>query len=387
MAAFSTLIRGDLPPAGSPVILEKRKGQPFLPFSGYTSVAMESGTSALALAMILSRHRQPDITAPEVILPAYGCPDLVSAAVCAGVQPVLVDVESNSHCYDLAALAESVNRNTVAVVAVNFLGISERLSKIGELLKRYSGISLIEDNAQWFPEPLQGKKLTGDFVCLSFGRGKPVTMLGGGGLLIRDSEYAVNVDHYIEPASKSSPVFHLKLRLYNSLLHPFLYQFLSRNPWLKLGETKLKTLSCIRSMDMNAQALLAANLEAYICKERDRELAIRDIICGLENNHLIDLALEAGDRCGRLLRYPILCKDQLSRDTLLEAMLSAGLGASAMYKLPLIDIPGVAARVHSDGGCSGARDFATRLLTFPIHQGLDRSRLSRMRDLIHQQIN
>ena len=52
-----------------------------------------------------------------------------------------------------------------------------------------AGAVLIEDSAQAFPRDGGGDFWQGDLVVLSFGRGKPVSLLGGGAVLYRDERF------------------------------------------------------------------------------------------------------------------------------------------------------------------------------------------------------
>jgi len=169
-----------LPPAGNPISL-KRSAEPLddlLP--DYTLTWVDSGTAALAYSLLQIKEQQPQIEAPEVIVPGYCCPDLLSAAIHAGFKPVIVDICEDDPSYNLVDLEGSLTENTLAVIAINFLGIKERLADIRKIIANYPLISIIEDNAQWFPDEGEVQDLDGDYVTFSFGRGKAVSILGGG---------------------------------------------------------------------------------------------------------------------------------------------------------------------------------------------------------------
>ena len=365
MAALGALIRGDLPPAGNSIAL--RRGGVLPTFDGYRPVWLNSGTAALALALRLARARRSDVTTPEVVLPGYACPDLVAAAAFAGVTPVLADVGADDPAYDPVALAAALGPSTVAVVAVNFLGIRERLADIRALLAERADALLIEDNAQWFPEPLPQPALTGDLVCLSFGRGKPVSLLGGGALLVRETLLPLLAEPAPSVAGNGYAVA-AKAVAYNQLLRPALYQLLSRNPWLRLGQTRFKPLPAMEAIDPARLALLPANIQRHLQRPDDAQRQLRAILAGREG--LRDLAAAAGARCGRLLRYPVLCENAAARDRLWSRLQQAGLGATAMYQRALPAIDGVAGRVAATAPLPGAVAFADCLLTLPVHAGV-----------------
>ncbi len=378
----------DLPPVGQRV-RSAAPGDGMPDFPGWRALYLQSGTAALALALRLAAARRPEVSRPRVILPGYGCPDLLAAALHAGLEPLLVDIGATDPGYDLDALdaclrSESAgddgNSSIVAVVAVNFMGIRERLA---ELRMRASQLDawLVEDNAQWFPEGGEGGE--GDAMVLSFGRGKPVNLLGGGALLL-NSVSAGGSDEdaraSLQPA-KRDPLFPLRRRLLNSLLHPRLYPLLSRNPLLSIGETRFKSLSALVEMGPQRQASLGSNARAWLAQPRWREQALSR---GMEPlaPELLDLPRLSAARAGRLLRYPLLCRNRAHRDELLQALCQQGLGATAMYRQPLPEVAGVAAAwpasVAARERLPGAAELASRLLTLPLHAGVRERDIERM---------
>jgi len=365
---------GDLAPVGNPIVLEHDAHLPEFP--GYQVLWANSGTAALALALIAARIQRPHITHPEVVLPGYGCPDLISAAEYAGVAVVLADIGANDPGFDLSALPAALNANTVAVVAVNFLGIKERLAELRQILS--ADVAIIEDNAQWFPEPVA--ELSGDFVCLSFGRGKPVSLLGGGALLVKQTLAESLSLPIISEAFNPGAGYPLKVAAYNVLLHPSAFMLLNRNPLLKLGQTQYKKLAEIRCLDEQRKSLLSGNQRVYLARPRSNEVQLRAVIAG--NPQLIDVAVIAGLRSGRLLRYPVLCTDMQQRDRLWDKLRRVGLGATAMYQRVLPEIPNVAVRITRTADLVGARAFAQRLVTLPVHRGVTDGHLTKLETIV-----
>lgn len=359
-----------LPPAGNPVVLDVKSGQ--LPnFSGYTACWLDSGTSALALALRVARARRPDVAKPEVILPAYGCPDLVAAAEFAGVQPVLVDIGAADPAFDPEALRVAIGERTIAVVAINFLGIAERLEALRAELASWPQVTLIEDDAQWYPENVTHGAARGDAICLSFGRGKPVSLLGGGALLLTEPLASLLANQPVEPAGVAPS--RSKLAIYNLMLHPGAYGLLTRLPFLGLGRTAFDPLERISHMDSGRLGLLGANVSANMQRDRLIERRIGELL-----PEALDLPRHCNSRAGRLLRYPVICADRAQRDELWRRLQDAGLGATAMYQRVLAEIDGVGARVRISGSSEGAHRFADRLLTLPTHAGVDPRSLERM---------
>lgn len=367
----------ELPPVGEPISLQKSARE--LPlYDGYKAVWLNSGTAALALAMCMARMRRPDLERPEVIVPAYGCPDLIAAAVYAGVQPVLVDVGAEDPGYDLAMLRSAMNIHTVAVVAVNFLGISERLLELRSILNDWPDAVLVEDDAQWMPAPAD--HLLGDLVCLSFGRGKPVSLLGGGALLVRDGgalQGMICDEVVTAPPPCRGSVLKWRIRAYNILLRPGLYALVSKNPLIRLGVTAYEPLASISAMSESARRLLPANMRQYLSRVRVVQGQIHEMLDARRN-----LPQRLAGRSGRLLRYPVLCDSNEERDRLLAAFRKSGLGATSMYQSSLARICGIAPYVRLVGSDVGAGEFARRLLTLPVHSRVSQKDVDRMQDIL-----
>ena len=114
-----------IPPVGNRVCLDSQPGDEaaLQAVTGSSVVRYyQSGTAALA-ASIMAAIRRGGVTNPEVLLPAYGCPDLVSAAVHAGARPVLVDLEADRPWMDLEQVATGITQQTVAVIAAILLTV------------------------------------------------------------------------------------------------------------------------------------------------------------------------------------------------------------------------------------------------------------------------
>src|SRR5208337_3453290 len=178
--------------------------------------------------------------APEVILPAYGCPDLVGACLHASVFPRLVDVAPDGWSYDAQGLEASISGNTVAIVAVNLLGIGDSAADLHRFCQT-KGISLIQDSAQFLPRT--SIEWPGDYVILSFGRGKPLNLLHGGALIVPAGSNCTHPSqsaHYCARdrllASRSAAI------AFNALTRPHAYWLVSALPGTGLGEVVYRPL-------------------------------------------------------------------------------------------------------------------------------------------------
>jgi dTDP-4-amino-4,6-dideoxygalactose transaminase len=133
-------------------------------------------------------------------------------------------------------------------------------------------------------------------------------------------------------------------------------------------------------MDEQRQILLATNIEHYLARTADAAERIRAAIPLPKN-----LPARLAGRGARLLRYPLLCADLCERDALLQQLRQAGLGATALYQRILPAVTGVDDRVEVRVPLDGARAFADRLLTLPVHAGVSAADVERMAAIIDTQ--
>lgn len=249
-----------------------------------------SGAASLAAA-VLAVVQYSNLDQPKILLPAYTCPELVSAILYAGAKPVLVDFVEDRPWMDLEDLSAKLTEQTCAVIAVSLFGVPERLAKIRQVLKGRS-ISVIEDSAQAFPEKegLAGEQ--GDLVVYSFGRGKPVSVLGGGAVLVRNSKFDDRVASICHDAGKndsSRVLSYLKIAVYNRLISPQLYWLLDMLPFTQLGATIYHPLSAIKKMDQSRLKILSDNIEKYWSRGRINQDFLMEGIANIENDSVIDL--------------------------------------------------------------------------------------------------
>lgn len=356
-------------PAGNPVRLESRHFDAQI--LAEAPVALyQSGTASLAAA--LAACRQLGGTRDEVILPAYGCPDLVSAVVHAGARPVLVDLEEDSFRFSLEQLKGSIGPKTLAVVSVVFLGLRDRLPELRELC-RASGARLILDSAQWFPCGTEPETWPGDCNIISFGRGKPVNLLHGGAVICRDPRLAKALPMPGPSSLDPKPVRSLrdKIRIYNRVIDPWIYGLVARLPGLHIGETRYKPLQQIEGMSRFHQSLIEANIEQYRNSPR-HALEYRQRLASLPQTGWKDLTRDWDEEeLPALLRYPILIEDSEQREAFLNAC--GNLGCSALYNRPLASVEGLEFLGEDPAGYPAARRFAERLVTLPTHSGVTAS--------------
>lgn len=202
---------------------------------GSQAVALtDSGTSALTLALRLTRG-----SAGRVAMPAYACIDLATAAMGAGVQVVLYDLDPATLSPDEGSFRDALQEGVDAVVLVHLFGYPADVEHFASLA-RAAGARVIEDAAQGAGGSLRGQSLGsyGELAILSFGRGKGTSAGGGGALLANTAEWGDAVRRagsgLVERAAGA-----VKLAIAGAqwaLGRPSLYWLPSALPMLRLGE-------------------------------------------------------------------------------------------------------------------------------------------------------
>lgn len=374
-----------LPPAGRSVRLATTDDAERVlsgHFAPYGVALFGSGTAALAGIL-------RDIVAacttgrPEVLLPAYTCPQLVSAILHAGARPILVDLEADRPWMDAGDLARKLSPRSVAIIAVHLFGIPERIISLAKIAAD-AGVILIEDGAQRPFGRDTSAEPSGDFVVLSFGRGKPVSVLEGGAVLVPPGQDRIRVTcpGILRAGMMGAALYVAKLGLYNLMRRPRWYWVPAGLRVLNVGETRFRPFTRIDGMRSVALTRLPANLLHSREKHVVRQGVVAAMIAHLSRGSMIDLpqACHAGHM--PLLRYPILLSTREWRDRIFRELEGRGLGASRMYEHVLPDIPGMPRIFPAGSACPQAGSFADRLLTLPVHDDVSDRAVAEMKAIL-----
>jgi DegT/DnrJ/EryC1/StrS aminotransferase family len=337
-------------------------------FPGYSVQLYDSGTAALATALIDARARHRS-TQPEAILPAYGCPQLVSACLYANVRPCVVDTAPGKWGYALESLRSALTPDTVAIVAANLLGTGDQAADLLPLA-RGNGSYLIQDSAQHLPSAAPATWCA-DYVVLSFGRGKPLNLLRGGALAVPDQQPllvdAPPMEGLRDLLKELAFASRAAAAAFNVVTHPRVYGFATRAPGLGLGETRYSPVGRIARLPPSAWRQVGAGYEKYrrepytfpwstVLPEWE-QLGVHELVC----------ATVAPPCADRRLRLALLASGRDLRDRIVAALRHRGLGASNMYGSAIDAIPAIPPEVSAQGPFPNAGTLAERLFTLPTH--------------------
>ena len=154
-------------------------------FENHNILTVNSGTSALHLALLLSNVGVGD----EVISTALTAEPTNTAILQTGAKIVWADVESDTGLIDPNSVENLISKKTKAIMVVHYAGMVANLNQFYKIRKKYK-IPIIEDCAHSFGAEYKNKKLGyySDFAIYSFQAIKHITTVDGGILITKSKE-------------------------------------------------------------------------------------------------------------------------------------------------------------------------------------------------------
>lgn len=369
------LLPAALRPVGEPV--ETGSGE-WRSSADIEPIYYRSGTAALAAVFAGYVDAAKMDSKPEILMPAYTCPDVVSAIAAAGAKARLVEMLPGRPWLDIDALADSLNERSLALVAINFQGIDEQLGPLRAWCDSV-GLPLIYDHCQAFPATDEAIELS-DVLVFSFGRGKPACALVGGSVWINSQRSDLDLPR---PAGTAGGVSFLKRLAYNWLIKPRLYGSILRIPGLGIGETTFHPLERIEGLNSEGVSQVLAAIDSHLSLEGyayRQQLISAQIgqIAGWEDLPVLCNA----PKTRPLLRYTVLAPNAETRDRQLERLRAKGLGATGMYPKPVGKIDGVSQYLANVPHHPQAEDFSNRVMTLPCHSDVSASHIDKIAQLL-----
>lgn len=352
-------------------------------FAGATPTYHASGREAMRVVLARLAERSGRC---EIAIPAYACFSIPASVVAAGLRVRLVDVDANGRLAP-EAIARIPFERVAAVVVGNLFGVPEPVAALAAQARR-AGAAVVDDAAQALgataEDGIVGAR--GDVGILSFGRGKPLSALGGGAAIWSAGRPDAPVDpsaagsasapgKALAPASPGATgrlAACLRGLAYDLSRRPAVLGLLARIPALEIGRTIYDTDFARGAMPQAALALagaLAPELDRLNAARRTVAHALAARICEATEYRPL---LEGPDEVGVFPRLGVLAPSRERRDRALAALLP--LGATAMYPTPLDAIRALEPHRIDSEACPGAKSFCDRLLTLPTHADLGPAR-------------
>lgn len=166
-----------------------------------------SGTFAVELAL-----RGLGIEAgDEVVIGAYDFPGNFRAIEAIGAVPVVVDLDAETRCVDVAAVAAAYGPKTKAVVASHLHGALVDMRRLREIADE-RGLGIVEDACQCSGAIVQGKPAGAwsDVGTFSFGGSKLLTAGRGGAVFTPRADVAQRMKVFGERGNAAFPLSELQ---------------------------------------------------------------------------------------------------------------------------------------------------------------------------------
>lgn len=148
------------------------------------AIGVNSCTAGLHLALDAIDLKQGD----EVLVPTTTFTATAEVVAYFKARPVLVDVEAESLCMDLADVERRITAQTRAIIPVHYAGQPCDMDAIHDVAKRHQ-LRVIEDAAHSLPASYKGVRVGGlsELTAFSFYATKTLTT-GEGGMVTTDNE-------------------------------------------------------------------------------------------------------------------------------------------------------------------------------------------------------
>lgn len=376
-----------VPPAGTPITAREVLGALGAAFSSNgnhrrvfeafaarvgvrRAVGLCSGRAALwALLRAMARLR------PErnvVALPAYTCYSVPAAVVRAGLKVHPVEMDPETWDFDFQALEDVPREQLLCIVSVHLFGLLADVPR-ARAIAAAKGAFLVDDAAQALGSQLDDTwaGTMGDAGVFSLGRGKSLGAVEGG-IAVTDSE-AIGRETSIEVAAlpvaglAHSAALAAQMAAGVALLRPVLYRIPQSLPFLKLGTTTFDPEFPIRQFSGLTRGLFERLLTRLEELNQVRQQNAARLADGLAGDSRYGVPLQRANARPAFIRFPVRACDPVLRDRALQALVSAGIGASPYYPGPVGEIPELEPHLATGAPQPVARSLARRVLTLPTH--------------------
>lgn len=346
---------------------------------------INSGTTANYIIYKVLKQIRKRVDQVEIILPAYTAPSLLLPIEAEGLTPVLVDIDPSTFNLDITKVAEKLNSKTLAVMPVHMFGLP---CEVESLLKLTDGsdIFILEDGASALGTTVNKQHIgtTAPFGFYSLNRGKNVSTLAGGIVVLKNDDYSELFQQYVNELTTLHPlaqfIMFLKFIGLSLAVRPFTYTLMS--PIV----SKFKYTTLHSHFDSFKYTTMQAALGINIWK-RINDLTERRIENGkallnvFKNRNGIITPVIPEDAEAAFNQFPIVIDDLKKRKRLQKELLNQGIETTLMYEKPLhhifpeLNSPG-------DDPFPNATYLAEHLLLIPPHAQIRCSTINTIKEAV-----
>lgn len=315
------------------------------------AVAVNSGTAAIHAALHVAGVGAGD----EVITVPFSFIATINPILMTGAKPVLVDIDSDSYCMDVARFEAAITEHTKAVIVVHLYGQPADMTEINRIASKH-GIIVIEDACQAIGAEYEGKKTgsLGQIGCFSLYATKNIMCGEGGMITTDDDDYAASLRRFRQ----------------HGMSAPYTYDELGYNYRL----TDLQAAIAIEQL-----------------KKVDRFNALRNHNANFFHDELkgakgIVLPKIKTGRTHVFHQYTLRLADDnpMQRDDVVAKLRARDVGAAVYYPKALHLYPHIAALGYSAGDFPVAEHVAERVLSLPVHPSLSDDDLKMITNAVNE---
>jgi perosamine synthetase len=325
------------------------------------SILTYSGRTALYVLLKAYGLKKSD----EIIMPAYMCETVSRMLLDMGFKLDFVDVDPSTYNIDIDDLNKRIRRNTKAILAVHMFGYPCDMQAIMDIAQEKGSI-VIEDAAQAMGAEYRNKKVgsIAEAGFFSFGRGKPITAMGGGAIVTDDNDIARKCRTIVRGfEQKSSDLLTLiQLMGYSSLRNRAIYNIVHKKVRSEEFRTNIN-LNSLKFQLTNLQAAIGI-MQLNLLNEFNtkRENNAEFFMINLKNIDGISMPKVLNNSKPIFLRFPIQIKDTVQRDRLMRLLEKHGIETSIVYPIPL-------PRLYNANVCeyTGAKKVTDNIIALPAH--------------------
>lgn len=333
---------------------------------------VSSGKAAITLTLQALSKMHPEKT--MLVVPAFNCYSVPSAIFRAGltVQPCDIDPYTlNFNTDELDKILDRYSGKILGVFATHFWGLPFDIAELRTQIQDQS-IAIIEDAAQAMGCTAGGRPvgISGDVGIFSLSRGKALSAGEGGIIITSNTAIAQQIKPLVDALPDYTRVQIVKLMVINIILSicisPWIFWLPKMLPFLKLGETLFEP--DFQLLKLNGfQAGLLKNWQKklkWLSNQRALRVALyTEKLQSLKQIKLLtNLWKNENLSC---IRYPIMVKDEKTRNRLIFQSNKRGLGLSTAYPDTINSIKEI--NVPADQSFTNARYLVDHVVTLPCH--------------------
>ena len=334
-------------------------------------LGISSGRAALSLILEGLHRLRPDRRV--VAVPAYTCFTVAASVVRAGLKIYPVDINPETLDLDSSQVEALPGEQLLCILTANLFGFVNEASHLRETADA-KGAFLVDDAAQALGSTRNGQQsgMLGDVGFYSFGRGKALATVEGAIIVTNSGEIASAVQS-LEKALPAPSVGHSawlvsQMLVYAVFLNPHLYWLPNSLPFLKLGVTEFAPDYPAFRLPRVVLGLLPQLMDQLQEMNRIRRENAALLAEALQGCPQFTVPRPGPDCQPNYVRFPLIAKDEATRDRAVGLLRAAGIGASPFYPGAVCDIEGIGGHMAiGNFHRPKAEDLSRRLLTIPTH--------------------